>query len=293
MSRRNAHGGHTVKCRLRMVVVALVVFSSFSTSLLAQTAASDELNLGVQAYKRSRFEEAIQHFEKCLAVDPQNGKARLYIATAYAQQYIPGVDTPDNKHYAEQALEQYQRVLDGNPDVDEPLHSARADSAKGIAYLYLQMKKFDDSKKYYLMVSDLDPQDPEPYYSIGVIDWTLTYVPRQEMRAKLGMKPEPEDSLSARDNGACVEIKEKNSANVQEGIDNLNKALKLRPHYDDAMAYMNLMFRERADIQCDDPAARDADLRTADEWVDKTMATKKAKAKEAEPSTEPAATNPQ
>jgi hypothetical protein len=41
---------------------------------------------------------------------------------------------------------------------------------------------------------------------------------------------------------------------------------------------MNLMYRERADIQCDDPAAREADLKTADDWVDKTMAVKKAKA---------------
>jgi len=73
-------------------------------------------------------------------------------------------------------------------------------------------------------------------------------------------------------------MRETNTGNVQEGIDNLNKALKLRPDYDDAMAYMNLMYRERADIECDDPAARSADLKTADEWVDKTMATKKAKA---------------
>lgn len=76
----------------------------------------------------------------------------------------------------------------------------------------------------------------------------------------------------------CAAVKEKNSANVQEGIDNLNKALQLRPDYDDAMAYMNLMYRELADIQCTDPDARAADLKTADEWVDKTMATKKAKA---------------
>ena len=61
-------------------------------------------------------------------------------------------------------------------------------------------------------------------------------------------------------------------------VDNLNKALQLRPDYDDAMAYMNLMYREKADIECDDPGARSADLKTADEWVDKTMATKKAKA---------------
>ena len=65
---------------------------------------------------------------------------------------------------------------------------------------------------------------------------------------------------------------------MKEGIDALNKALALRPDYDDAMAYMNLLYRQKADIECGDPAARATDLKTADEWVDKTMATKKAKA---------------
>jgi hypothetical protein len=88
-------------------------------------------------------------------------------------------------------------------------------------------------------------------------------------------------------------MRERNTANVQEGIDNLNKAIQLRPDYDDAMAYLNLMYRERADIQCDDPAASSADLNTADEWVDRTMATKKSNAKKAERSTKPTATNPQ
>jgi tetratricopeptide (TPR) repeat protein len=140
------------------------------------------------------------------------------------------------------------------------------------------MKKFDDSKKYYSMATDLDPDDPENYYSMGVIDWTQTYTARQEERAKLGMKPD--EALSARDKRVCAEMREKNTANVQEGIDNLKKALKLRADYDDAMAYMNLMYRERADIQCEDPVARAADLKTADEWVDKTMATKKSKVKQ-------------
>ena len=73
-------------------------------------------------------------------------------------------------------------------------------------------------------------------------------------------------------------LKEKNQGKVEEGIQALEKALQLRPDYDDAMAYMNLMYRERADYECDDAAARAADKKTADEWVDKTMATKKAKA---------------
>jgi hypothetical protein len=41
------------------------------------------------------------------------------------------------------------------------------------------------------------------------------------------------------------------------------------------------MYRERADIQCDDSEAYKADMKTADDWVDKTMAIKKAKADKA------------
>ena len=90
----------------------------------------------------------------------------------------------------------------------------------------------------------------------------------------------PDDSFRRRTRKSAPRVKKK-IANVQEGIDNLNKALQLRPDYDDAMAYMNLMYRERADIQCDDPAARAADLKTADEWVDKTMADQESKAEKA------------
>jgi tetratricopeptide (TPR) repeat protein len=286
VSLRMRAGGRTVKFKLRVVAVVLVLFMSFSADLLAQTTAAEEMNLGVQAYRQAKYEHAIQHFERCVALAPENTVAHLYLATAYAQQYIPGEETPENNRRAEQAIDQYQHVLDGNL-----VPSARIDSAKGIAYLYLQMKKFDDSKKYYQMAADLDPDDPESYYSIGVIDWTICYQPRHEERARLGMKPE--DSLPAKDKTACAQMSEKNAANVREGIDNLNKAIQLRPDYDDAMAYMNLMFREKADLECDDPAAREEDLMTADEWVDKTLATKKIKAEKSKPGSAPAAINPQ
>src|SRR5215471_12230807 len=57
--------------------------------------------------------------------------------------------------------------------------------------------------------------------------------------------------------------------------------IQLRLDYDDAMADMNLMYRERADLECTDLAARDQDLKTADEWVDKAMAARKANANKA------------
>jgi len=230
--------------------------------------ARDHLNKGVQAYKNAKYEQAIDHFQQAVSLDPSLINARLYLATAYAQQYIPGADTPDNNRMGEQAIDQYKQVLQVDPK--------NIGSVKGIAYLYLQMKKFDMAKEYYKKASELDPNDPEPYYSVAVIDWTQTYQPRQEERAKLGMKPD--DSLPSKDKKVCAMLKDKNWATVQDGIDNLNKALQLRPDYDDAMAYMNLMYRERADIQCDDAEARTADLKAADDWLDKNMATRKAKA---------------
>jgi tetratricopeptide (TPR) repeat protein len=253
---------------LTLLAVGLALLSTLGCDKLR---ARDQLNKGVAAYKSAKYEEAIDKFQNAVSLDPTLLNARLYLATAYAQQYIPGADTPDNNKMGEQAIDQYKEVLNRDPK--------NINSIKGIAYLYLQMKKFDDAKQYYRKALEADPNDPEPYYSVGVIDWTQTYQPRMEERAKLGMKPE--ESLNAKDKNqkkVCEELKEKNTANIQDGIDNLNKALVIRPDYDDAMAYMNLMYREKADVECEDPAARAADLKTADEWVDKTMATKKAKA---------------
>jgi tetratricopeptide (TPR) repeat protein len=255
-----------MKTSLRVLVLVAAGMMLFSTTGCSKLRARDQLNKGVQSYKNAKYEEAIDHFQQAVTLDPTLLNARLYLATAFAQQYIPGADAPDNNKFAEQAIEQYKAVLERDPK--------NANSVKGIAYLYLQMKRFNDAKEYYRKATELDPNDPEPYYSVAVIDWTQTYQPRMEERAKLGLKPEE----PLKDKKVCAALKDKNSANIQEGIDNLNKALQIRPDYDDAMAYMNLMYRERADLQCDDPAARAADLKAADDWVDKTLAVKKAKA---------------
>jgi tetratricopeptide (TPR) repeat protein len=254
---------------VRVLVGLAIVAAMLSLAGCTKLQARDQLNKGVQSYKNARYEEAIEHFKKAVSLDSSLVNARLYLATAYAQQYIPGAETEENTRYANSAIEEFKNVLAQKPGRD-----AEVGSLKGIASLYFNMKKLDQAKEYHKKVIELDPNNPEAYYSIGVIDWTETYQPRMEERAKLGLKP----TEDLKDKKVCAALKEKNQANVEEGIKMLEKALQLRPDYDDAMAYMNLMYRERADYECDDPDARTADKKTADEWVDKTMATKKAKA---------------
>ena len=223
----------------RLLTLAAAMLALFSSVGCGKLRARDQLNKGVTAYKNAKYEEAIDHFQQAVALDPSLINAKMYLATAFAQQYIPGADTPDNNKMADQAIEQYQSVLAMNPARDQ-----KVNSAKGIAYLYLNMKKFDDAKKYYRMAADIDPNDPEPYYSVGVIDWTACYQPRMEERAKLGLKPDENLNPKNKDQKkVCDELKAKNSSSIQEGIENLNKAIQLRPDYDDAMAYLNLMYR--------------------------------------------------
>jgi tetratricopeptide (TPR) repeat protein len=259
-----------MKISARLLAMIAVGLALLSTAGCNKLRARDQLNKGVLSYKNAKYEEAIDHFQQAVSLDPTLINARLYLATAFAQQYIPGVDAEDNNRFGQQAIDQYKAVLDRDPK--------NINSVKGIAYLYLQMKRFEDSKNYYRKAIEVDPNDPEPYYSVAVIDWTETYQPRMEERAKLGLKPEEWLMKDKQNKKVCETLRDKNTDVVKDGIAMLEKAIELRPDYDDAMAYLNLMYRERADIQCDDPAAHAADLKTADEWVDKTMATKKAKA---------------
>jgi tetratricopeptide (TPR) repeat protein len=246
-------------------VAALLIFSTGCNKLRAR----DQLNKGVQAYKNARFEEAIERFKNAVNLDPGLGTARLYLATAYVGQFVPGLDTPENKRNAELAVEQYEKVLEMNPQPNLAVLSL-----KGLASIYFNLKDFEKAKQYHRKVLEKEANDPETYYSIGVIDWTQAYQPRMEVRNKLGLKQEE----PIKDKKECEALRAKNEATIQEGIDMLNKALELRQDYDDAMAYLNLMYREKADITCGDEAARQAALKEADTWVEKTMATKRAKA---------------
>lgn len=255
-----------MKIRPKVAVAVGAVLAVLSATGCNKLLARDQLNKGVAAYKNARYEQAINYFKEAVARDNSLLNAKLYLATAYAQQYIPGVDSPENIQNANNAIEQYKSVLEQDPK--------NVNSIKGIAYLFLQMKKFDDAKQYYHKAIDLDPNDPEAYYSVGVIDWTQSYQPRMDERSKAGLRPDE----PLKDKKLCAKLRDAHGAIIQDGIDNLGKALQLRQDYDDAMAYMNLLYREKADRECDVPDERTADLKTADEWVDKTMAAKKAKA---------------
>src|ERR1035437_7835868 len=94
-----------------LLTVLMLLLALFSTIGCGKLRARDQLNKGVQAYKNAKYEDAIEHFKNAVELDPSLVTARLYLATAYAQQYVPGADSPDNNRFAEQAIDAFKQVL--------------------------------------------------------------------------------------------------------------------------------------------------------------------------------------
>lgn len=255
-------------------IVALVLAGTGCDKLKSR----DRLNRGVQAYRSAKYSDAVDYFKEAVALDPTNLNGRLYLATAYMSQYIPGAGSPENIQVAKEAKDEFVRVLEKDPNEKTALASLASLSyqqAQGEPDLDTKIKKLDEAKEWYLKLIAADPQNKEGFYSLAVIDWVKWYAAWMKSRADLGMKPEEPGPL--KDAKVKDQLKEQYSATIEDGVKNLQKALDIDPNYDDAMAYMNLLIRERADLD-DTPDQYKKDIDTADGWVQKALDTKKMKA---------------
>jgi Tfp pilus assembly protein PilF len=248
---------------LTVGVTALALVGSGCQKLQSR----DQLNKGVQAYKNAQYPQAVENFKRAVELDPAFPTARLYLATAYMSQYIPGADSPENMQMAQAAHDQFNKVLEQDPKNDVAMAS--------IASLYYNQKKFDEAKTWYEKLVAVNPKNKEAYYTLGVIAWSKFYPVYGAARAKLSMKPE--DPGPIKDKKVKEELKAQWLPIINDGLKNLDKALEIDKDYDDAMAYENLLIRERADLD-DDSAQYQKDIQVADNWVQKALETKKMKA---------------
>src|SRR5579863_10401491 len=69
------------------------------------------LNRGVQAFKNAQYGEAAVDFQKSVDLAPSASTPRLYLATTYLQQYIPGAESPENLAMARKAETEFHAVL--------------------------------------------------------------------------------------------------------------------------------------------------------------------------------------
>jgi tetratricopeptide (TPR) repeat protein len=249
----------------------------------AKLRARDYLNKGVQSFKNGQYDVAIEDFKQAKDLDPTLMNARLYLATAYATQYIPGAPSQENMQFGNQAIKEFKEVLQMDPN--------NLSAIDGIGSILFQMAgtpfdaaKFEESKTYHQKHISLQPNDPEPYYWIGVIDWTLAFRANLAMRADynkdhLTKQVKDTDTLPA---SLRAEYRAKEGALIDEGIAALKKAIQIRPDYDDAMAYLNLLYRRKADT-VESETERAELVKQADDLIDKVKDIKQKRADQPAP----------
>ena len=253
------------KMALILGVAALAVLSVSCNQLKSR----DQLNQGVVAFKNAQYPEAVEHFKTAVELDPNFPTARLYLATAYMQQYIPGADSPENTQMATAAYDQFMKVLENDPKNVVAIAS--------VASLYLNQKKWDDAQQWNEKLTAADPNNADAYYSLGFIAWSKWYPVYGTARANLGMRQE--DPGPIKDKKVRDDLKARFGPTIDAGLQALDKALQINPDYDDAMAYENLLIRERADLT-DTKEEYAQQTKIADDWVQKALATKKRKAEQ-------------
>lgn len=234
----------------RIAALAAVVTVTLSLTGCDKLKARDLLNKGVKAFTAGQSDTAIEDFKRAKELDPKLLVARLYLATAYASLYIPGAPSAENKARGEQAIAEFKDVLE--------LDANNLNAIDGIGSLLYNMagtppfneQGFADAKSYQEKHMQIKPDDPEPYYWIGVIDWTLAFrgngVLRMDYNKNNTKKQIKEDDPLPP--AVRAEYVSKYGTLVDEGITDLQKAISIKPDYDDAMSYLNLLYRRKADM---------------------------------------------
>src|SRR6202040_4447761 len=93
---------------LSLAMLAVVVAAGSGCNKLK---ARDLLNKGVAEFKGGQYDKAIEYFKQAKDLDPSLMNARLYLATAYASQYIPGAPSEQNVRLGTQAVNEFKEVL--------------------------------------------------------------------------------------------------------------------------------------------------------------------------------------
>lgn len=257
-----------MKLTARIPVTAALLVMLAATVGCNRLKARDELNKGIQAFKNSQYEAAVDHFQNSIRLDPAYETAQLYLATSYAYQVVPQLTTPENMATAQKAIDAFQKVLDKDPNDETAL--------KQIASIYRNVKKYAQAKEYEKKVIALDPNDAEANYTIGWADWAEAYANMLDtLNAQKPPKTDDGNGNVSMGKAACEALKAKNDTLVAEGMPYLQRAVQINPTYEEAMSIINLTYRQKANIECGNDAARKADLAQATDWTNKQMAARK------------------
>jgi beta-lactamase regulating signal transducer with metallopeptidase domain len=256
------------------LAVCIAVAAGLAVSARAQSAAYPEVKAGVEAYNLGDFNAAVAHFQQAVNLDPNYINARLHFANALVHRFAADPKTYDREAVLQQTTYLYQEVLSRDP--------GNASAILGMVALSGPAKP-KESHDLMLQIIEKDPANKNAYYAAAVFDWQMAYPELMRARQAAGMRPQDPGIIPG--DGVRAGLRTRLMPVIEDGFRMLQIALNQDGGWSDAMAYMNLLHREKAMLM-DSSAEHDAQIAQADDWVRKALEAKRRERSQPKPSSQ-------
>jgi len=275
-----------------------LVALALATTGCSEVRGRRKIQEGNHLFRDGLYKEAVSAFTEAEQLVPNFWVLWLNKGYTCRQMIIPGAKTPENMQAANCALAAFKRLQELKPDdprgellyfqtlfdadkFDElaKIYEQRfqknprdIDAVTGLIQVYTKWNKLDDALEWYSKKAELQTNDPESQYAVGVFIWQqlmvhgggqdkATYDPRLDPN-----KPKSKQIKIPPAYGAGDIVSQQRIDLADKGIEFLKKAIQLRPTYADAMIYVNLLNRQKAYAFFDQPDEWQKCMNQAIEW---------------------------
>jgi tetratricopeptide (TPR) repeat protein len=216
--------------------------------------------------------KAVEYYKKDAEIDPDPKMKKLSL------QYLVAAYGPDKLNDPTQQEPILQQMIEVDPT--DPANYFY------LANIYEQNGDYDNAEKQFLKAKEMKPNESTVYTTLaafydrqGEFDKTINAL--NERAQHEPNNPEAHHVIATYYwNEAYKNFKLKDADKIkyiQAGIDEVDKALALKPDYFEALTYKNLLLRLEANVE-KDPTKQQALLRQADQLRDKAQELQKQKA---------------
>lgn len=209
-------------------------------------------------------------FQKMKELSPEDKRGdQLYIQTLF-----------DGDRY-DTLAQIYEKQLQADPK--------DMGAINGLISVHSRAENFNESLKYTMMRADIDQNDAEEQYAVGVMIFQRLYQkggadpekakfdPRPDpnaapppKRKRRGKKAEPPVPLKIPPAFTVGDIVGSERVRLSDlGLKYLTRAIEIRPNYKEAMAFMNLVYRQKSFAYLERPAEWEPLFNSANEWLAK------------------------
>src|SRR6184192_2606204 len=255
----------------KLCLLAALILSLSSVGCVNQIKARMAIKEANEAYQKEDYKTALDGYTHARQIDEGFPDLDRMIGYSQIGLYVPDDKSPANEKHADAAIVALSTYLQKRPDdriardalINMYLNANRTTAAidyfrsylvshpgdleavKSIATLYAKQGNFNESLNWYQKITLLDSRNPESFYIFGVVCYE-----------KVAKNP-PAD------------LKEKVTI-IEKGKDALQHAIDMKTDYFEAMAYLNLLWRQQALTETD-PVKAQQDVAKADEIRNRTL----------------------